>query len=101
MTDTTKLINDGGPAYPGVAGESGFGHSTSITYPDGSVRSWIDHNQGVSMLDYFAAKAMQGLLAYPGDAASGSWHNNATPDAVADQAYKLADAMLAERNRKP
>ena len=49
--------------------------------------------------DYFAAKAMQGMLAYPGDSSSGSCHNNATPESVAEMAYKFADAMLEARQK--
>ena len=64
--------NDGGPAFarPAAAGSCS--------------------QQGLSVRDYFAAKAMQ------------AWHANPTPDdrdihSVAGWAYRQADAMLAAR----
>jgi hypothetical protein len=51
----------------------------------------------MTLRDAFAMAAMQGMLAYPGDEASGSWHSNATVNSVADHAYRIADAMLAAR----
>jgi hypothetical protein len=47
---------------------------------------------GLSIRDYFAAAALQGLLAEGGCA---SW------DADAESAYKAADAMLKAREVKP
>lgn len=55
---------------------------------------------GMTLRDYFAAKAMQGILAYPGCELMGSYHNNATPDSAAISAYTYADAMLKIRNKK-
>jgi hypothetical protein len=50
-----------------------------------------DVDQGMSMRDYFAASAIQGLAERPiGDQACSY---------VAQTAYKLADAMLAQRER--
>lgn len=54
-------------------------------------------NGGMSLRDYFAAKAMQGMLAYPGDEQRGSHHNNNDAEGVAQMSYAYADAMLAER----
>lgn len=48
---------------------------------------------GMSLRDYFAAKAMQGLLA------CGEEHCDATGYATASAAYKIADEMLAERSK--
>lgn len=52
---------------------------------------------GMTLRDYFAAKAMQGMLAYPGDEQRGSHHNNNDYDGVSSMAYAYADAMLEER----
>ncbi|WP_322997910.1 hypothetical protein [Castellaniella sp.] len=85
--------NDGGPAYPipcqfdvsrGPRFESGYG--------------------GMSLRDYFAAKAMQGLLANPGGPIQANGMNgwsltNCTGADVATMAYAMADAMLAARER--
>lgn len=49
---------------------------------------------GMSLRDYFAAKAMQGFNA-------NSRYDDYTHDAVAEIAYGQADAMLAARAGKP
>jgi hypothetical protein len=64
-------INDSGPAFPRN------GHPDKNDLP-------ID---GMSLRDYFAAKAMQGLLTNFGYEENG----------YAQSAYKIADAMLAAR----
>jgi hypothetical protein len=46
-------------------------------------------HDGLSMRDYFAAKALQGMLA--------ETSLKATPKEFADQAYEIADAMLKAR----
>jgi len=70
--------NDGGPAFPSsndiVIGDVGTsGHS------------------GMSLRDYFAAKAMVGHLANP----STTNHPSFTRDGLAAECYQMADAMLA------
>ncbi|HEX6939880.1 MAG TPA: hypothetical protein VF158_10750 [Longimicrobiales bacterium] len=52
---------------------------------------------GMTLRDWFAAHALAGMLAYPGDCSHGSWHTNASAQDVAASAYDYADAMLAER----
>ena len=66
----------GGPAFPNSR------HVGELTVVDG----------GMTLRDYFAAKAMQGLLADSN--VIGSTEN------VSTAAYKMADAMLAERNKE-
>ncbi|HOW49901.1 MAG TPA: hypothetical protein PLB26_19845 [Rubrivivax sp.] len=46
---------------------------------------------GMSLRDYFAAKALAGIAS--------TYHENWTPESAAKNAYELADAMLAERSR--
>lgn len=48
----------------------------------------IPENQGMTLRDYFAAKAMQGLLAGPMDAELKEF---------AEWSYRIADAMLEAR----
>jgi len=75
--------DNGGPAFPPNAG-------------------WRDNDhecRGLTVRDYFAAKAMQGMLAYPGCDSRGSHHNNNTPQGVASMAYAYADAMIAEHDK--
>ena len=65
--------------------------------------------EGMSLLDYFAAKAMQALLthhgAYCDDTTSCGRGGGGSEDAldveeVADYAYCQADAMMFERKRR-
>ncbi len=58
-------MNNGGPAFP-----------TGTAY------------QGMSLRDYFAAKAMQGIL-----------FEGLDPAETAQHAYEMADAMLKEREK--
>lgn len=55
----------------------------------------FDHEPGLSLRDYFAAKAMQGLIAQSMGTALGS-----DPKIAAEYAYATADAMLAARTAK-
>ena len=65
----------GGPAFPLVA------------------NNW--HRAGMTLRDYFAAKAMQGLCALPSDFES----NMHLCEATAKVAYMQADAMLKARGQ--
>ena len=67
-------INTGGPAFPAPAGVQ---HITE---------------QGMTLRDYFAAKAMQGLL-------SGKLINTKTA-VIAQDCYAMADAMLKAREQE-
>ena len=59
----------------------------------------------MTLRDYFAAKAMQGLLSnpeminqyYAKANNSGSWDINTRTSNIAELSYQLADAMLKER----
>ena len=73
MSDETKT-DDGGPAFP---------------CPNDAN---VNGDTGMSLRDYFAAKAMQGILA--GDAGC-----DLENDEVASDAYLMADAMLAARKQ--
>jgi len=79
-------INDGGPAFPVP--------SFTFTNPDGKSCTAVGTN-GMTLRDYFAAKAMQGLIAAPRNITEidlDAWSRT-----VAPFAYLAADAMLAER----
>ena len=52
------------------------------------------HNDGMTLRDYFAAAALQGLLASPAEAEFGVSH-------FATAAYEAADAMIKAREAKP
>ena len=67
-------IDNGGPAFPVGSGD---------------MRDPV----GMTLRDYFAAKAMQGLMASPSDPAS--------VEIAAEWSYKVADAMLEARKPTP
>lgn len=66
---------DGGPAFPQGKGVG---------------EEWVSEG-GMDLRDYFAAKAMQGDLANP--------EVKETAAARSEWAYKMADAMIKERNK--
>ena len=68
------MRDDGGPAFPSIYG---------ATEP-------LD--EGMSLRDYFAAKAIQGMLADPGVRDMDQFMEHGPR-----QAYAVADAMIAER----
>ena len=67
----SNQINDGGPAFPTPAG--------------------IQHNDGITLRDYFAAAALQGIL---------SSTQTGHLQIIAKDAYGMADAMLKAREAK-
>ena len=73
--------NTGGPAFPGLH------PSKECHYQDA----------GMTLRDYFAAKAMQGMLAANGDS---NGYLEYEEETVAANSYKLADAMLKAREQK-
>ena len=65
----------GGPAFPGL-------------HPSAECRF---QEEGMTLRDYFAAKAMQGFVSDP------DWRVDMMPDETARAAYTQADAMLKAR----
>jgi hypothetical protein len=79
-------MNTGGPAFPHVADL--VQHS-----PNGGITTKPITSNGMTLRDYFAAKAMQGLIASANH--KGLY---APPDnELASAAFQLADAMLKAR----
>jgi hypothetical protein len=75
-------INNGRSAFPVVDGWN----------KDGRHRGG---EEGMTLRDYFAGQALNGILMNYTTERFGISENS-----IADHAYKLADAMLAERERK-
>lgn len=75
---------DGGPAFP----------IPDTYHPNGQIEYGAN---GMSLRDWFAGMALQGILAWPGDDQRGNAHSNASPDVVAWTSYNFADAMIAAR----
>lgn len=83
-------INDGGPAFPGSSGVYGYGPSRPIEC--GTMGTlWENLEHGISMRDYFAAKAMESMLTHWG------FCSELGRKEMAQCAFQCADAMLAER----
>lgn len=82
----TEKINDGGPAFPQMEEYEKFDDASGNYVKD------IAPNGGMTLRDYFAAKAMVGILFEESKTDS----KNAK---IAQWAYAMADAMLAERQR--
>jgi hypothetical protein len=57
---------------------------------------WGDQNQGMTLRDYFAAKAMQGGIDLVPHMATPKV-DKTVPQIIAEMAYEYADAMLKER----
>jgi len=75
--------DNGGAAFP-IPGEV-------LHTKDGGM---IAHaNPGMTLRDYFAAKALMSMLSTPDKIGEG------TPAIAAELAYRFADAMLAERSK--
>lgn len=70
--------DNGGPAFP-------------VAYGDGRI-------EGMTLRDYFAAKAMAAWIATYGDNPHPATTGHA--ETVANNAYQIADAMLAERSKR-
>ena len=89
--------NDGGPAFPQA-------HGTRKQYqPTGIITGeiLIQGNPGMSLRDYFAAKAMQGLISACNS--EGIWTgcgDKKMNDNMAIIAYMVADAMLKAKEEK-
>lgn len=78
--------DDGGPAFP---------ESASGPYPNGEV---VVGRPGMSLRDWFAGMALQGMVG-PAlvDAARQRVKPESVPPKLAEGAYAISDAMLAER----
>jgi len=75
--------NTGGPAFPGATYDGPFA--------------------GMSLRDFFAAKAMQGIYACPDHVTEPDGSDGPDPltdSDIARLAYQMADAMLKEREQK-
>ena len=86
----SNQINDGGSAFPCVY----------YSEPIGSIGPQLTIKGGMTLRDYFAAAALQGLLG------NSEFHvetdvESEIPNAIATYAYQAADAMLKAREVKP
>lgn len=85
-----STIDDGGPAFPGIEGSSGYSNSVALPMADGSL-VFVNVNHGQSRRDWLAGLAMQALLAREGPPVI-----NFQRMRLEQAAYVIADAMIAE-----
>ena len=78
-------IKTGGPAFP---------HEVEFSNPTYG-ETWRHKHGGMTLRDYIAAKAMQGLT----NNISGDIYSSAHISGLATVAYAIADAMIAEREK--
>ena len=88
--------NDGGPAFPWT--------ETRLSLRSDEQKATIEKFQGMTLRDYFAAAALQGILAGVSNDAT-AFIPHCTDGSQIDRsiyartAFGYADAMLAERNK--
>lgn len=91
---TAPKINDGGPAFPDPGRAQSAKQREVLT------------GTGMTLRDYFAAKAMQGMLAVPDDQRYGDRADKTLSieewqlwcvTGVVEHAYRVADAMIRFR----
>jgi hypothetical protein len=87
-TVSPKAPDDGGPAYPQP------NHVIDTDRGREEARGWMQ-DSSMSLRDWFAGQALNGLLSHVVGVKKG------TPTAYARRAYDYADAMLAARKEKP
>lgn len=78
-------MNHGGPAFPSLIGRDD-------NDPIEQVGADTFHHHGMTLRDYFAGQALANLNLQAHVAAPAAHH-------LAQSAYEIADAMLAERER--
>jgi len=86
--DSDPIPYDGGAAFPGEAGSAGYGYEKMQMIDQNGNMQFVRLNQGMTLRDYFAAKAMQGMASQ-----AEHWSQRDIPK----MAYEIADAMIAER----
>lgn len=77
-------IKDGGPAFP----VADYDH---MVFEPKTVAETKRDLSGMSLRDYFAAKALQGMSANP-------YYDDYEFDTISEMAYAQAEAMLAARS---
>jgi hypothetical protein len=75
--------NDGGPAFPAIGSRQEGEH--------GDYHMVVESYGGMTLRDYFAAKAMQAMC-------SGTWPDGHERPEIAARSFSMADAMLKARD---
>lgn len=105
MNESQNKIDDGGAAFPRPASE----YTEKGTLHDGN--DAVREQDGMTLRDHFAAKAMQAILSsgtigesenlpsfvYSGDRLT--WNGMEHPNRIGEMSYQMADAMLRARKQ--
>lgn len=84
------------PAFPGVIGSNGYGCSIPHICPNGETM-WVEHAPGITLRQFYAGLAMQGLLANSSLADSlRTTDAKAVLDRMAVKSTDYADALIAQ-----
>ena len=83
--------DDGGQAFPGM--REVLVHEVDDD-GNGTCDSEMQNGPGMTLQDYFAAKAMAAMIANP------NYNGDIPVSKTTRLAYGVADAMIAERNRR-
>lgn len=76
---------DGGPAFPDSVSADTLGGLN------------FSRHQGMTLRDYFAARALLAVMAARVALVNANLANDLTQESIAEECFELADAMLAER----
>ena len=70
-------------------------------HPDNSKSRYSEWREGITIRDYFATAAMQGMITKYGKPDDYNWQYGTedTHDVLAKKCYKVADAMLNQREK--
>jgi hypothetical protein len=99
---------DGGPAFPvssaAIQSMAEVLENVAESQQEALAEEIATIARGMSLRDYFAAKALQGLCANPGgpfqaNALNGWGYVNCTGEDIAATAYTMADSMLKARQQ--
>jgi hypothetical protein len=77
-------MKNGGSAFP-------YRYEIDEHQLGGLYKRMVYHDEGMTLRDYFAGQTLQGLIA------NFAAHEMVMPNDVAMIAYRIADAMIAER----
>jgi hypothetical protein len=91
-----SAVKDGGPAFPGC-GQVFTTDAHGRTNPQAA---WgMEGAAGMSLRDWFAGMALQGMLAADSNLEAGetSWHHEDNRPTLCRKAYECADEMIRQR----
>ncbi len=89
----SEQINDGGMAFPGFEYTEGRG---SLKASSPNYNEWENYSTGMTLRDWFAGQSVIAIMSSPKRINSDQALDQ---DQVAQMAYAIADAMIAERGK--